>query len=295
MQDLRVHVTNFLGHGVTRRKNELDGDISLFSLDIEGYAVCIEQVYLPTHKNLKQLKGGKIPTTEIVVKNVKTTDVSKALKISDRLCWLMTFIGLTMSCRYKYEYPDGNPIEERNVIGSLHSFRTTLELRNGPAIQTLLQNGYAPFKKYEKSRDLRAVFGYLANAHSHPMPLQFKLLGCFVILESLKSTYAEVSQIPFIRGAYRKGINPTKNSPSYSFEELLNMMLGEYGLKIGLRRIIKLRNDIVHTGYTKRSFDSQVKQFDRINDILRIYLLKLIEYEGSYPIYSKANRSYGEV
>lgn len=284
MQDLRVFVTNFLASG-----------IGVITLEVDGYEVELEQVFNLSVKEINKFKGQKVPTTEILVKSVKPKDVKRVLKLCDRLCWLMSLAGLSMSARFKYEYPDGQPVEERNVIGSLNTFRPTLNLRDRAAIKTYLQNGYSQFKKYETSRDLRAVIGYLTTAHSHQIPLQFQLLGCFVVLESLKSTFADVKSIPFIAGGYRKGPNPTRKSKKYSFEDLLKMMLQEQSLRYGLRKIVKLRNDIVHTGYTKRTFNHQLDQFERVNDILRVYLLKLLSYQGTYPIYSSANRSYGEI
>lgn len=295
MQDLRVYVSNFLANGASSRKNDSGDYVGVLTLEVDGYSVELEQVFVPIGKDVKKHNGKKIGTTEIIVRKVESKDTKKVLKMCDRLCWLMTLAGLTMSCRYAYDYPDGQRREERTVIGSLNKFRPTLNLEDGKSVQTYMQNGYSQFKKYEKARDLTAVINYLANAHSHEMPLQFKLLGCFVVLESLKSTFAENSSIPFIAGSYRKGKNPTRKSPKYTFEELVKMMLREQGLKFGLRRIIKLRNDIVHTGYTKRTFKHQLTQFERINDILRVYLLSLLNYEGEYPVYSKANSFYNEI
>lgn len=293
MHDLRAFVSNFPAAGTAARIDESGNRIEFLRLDLEGYQVEVQQVFVPRPRKLKEFRGQKISTTEILVRGVKEKHLSKALKMCDRLCWLMSLAGLTMACRYAYEYPDGMAKNKGPVIGALNIFRPTLELANAQAIETYLQNGYLPFKKYEKRRDLRAVVSYLANVHSHEMPLQLKLIGCFVVLESLKATYASEQSIPFINGAFRKGQN--RKSPVYKFEELLMLMFQEYGVKYGLKRIIKLRNDIIHTGYTTRPFKQQLKQFDRVNDILRVYLLKLLEYEGDYPVFSKANRKYREL
>lgn len=55
-------------------------------------------------------------------------------------------------------------------------------------------------------------------------------------------------------------------------------------MKRGLKRIIKLRNEIIHSGLSRLSFSSKISLYNRGHDIIREYLLRLLNYQGRYYI-----------
>ena len=115
----------------------------------------------------------------------------------------------------------------------------------------------------------------------------------FVALENLKGTYAKSKGIPYHGGYFRKAdgqqcLNLSR-APKYSFEELLELMFKEKGIKKGLKRIITLRNDIIHSAISKRPFNSQLKTYEACHEIIRKYILRLLEFNGSYQSYENPN------
>ena len=113
-------------------------------------------------------------------------------------------------------------------------------------------------------------------------------------LESLKSTFARVENIPFVKGHFRKLSNPPKpnprNEPTISFQEMLELMLGKVGIQNApLAQIVNLRNDIIHNGITQQTDPTNRKIFEISQDLLREYLLRLLNYQGSFFLYSNPN------
>ena len=126
------------------------------------------------------------------------------------------------------------------------------------------------------------------------LPLEVKLGQMFIILENLKSTYANYSEIPFISGFYRELSIPPKSNPKkekrLSFENLLSQMLIDVNIKVSLKRIIRLRNEIIHFGLSRKPSSSLNKNYDFCHDVVREYLLKTMGYNGNFWIYSSACR-----
>ena len=72
-------------------------------------------------------------------------------------------------------------------------------------------------------------------------------------------------------------------------------MLNEVGMKKGLKRIIRLRNEIIHSGLSRKSHRAQFTMYEKIHDIIREYLLRLLKYHGNYLIYSSASNTIAKL
>ncbi len=53
-----------------------------------------------------------------------------------------------------------------------------------------------------------------------------------------------------------------------------------------LSAIVKLRNEIIHSGISQISFEHQKEIYDNCQDLIREYFLRLLGYTGDFRLYS---------
>lgn len=290
MADLRAQLMNYLGcgHEMTRYGKKSIRDTLVF--ECEGLPIKIVQREEIITNPRSVPSGQLIITSKAIIPNVLREDVSSSLEILDRVCWLLSFAGLSMVGRAGYEYPDGSGnIFSHAVIGEANYFRPTIEISDGEEVIGFIHDCYEKYKALEDKRKLRAVIHYLIEAERRRQPLEIKLIIAFTILESLKDTFARDERIPYIKGFFKKVPRPAKGSDRYGFEELLSMMLRKAGMRKGLRRIVALRNEIIHSGISRKSYSWKNGMYDYMHDIIREYLLRIMEYRGNYLVYSSGS------
>jgi hypothetical protein len=62
-----------------------------------------------------------------------------------------------------------------------------------------------------------------------------------------------------------------------------------------LKRIVKLRNEIIHSGLSQRSHPQGWVMYEKIHDLLREYILRLLGFHGTYLVYSSASNAQAAV
>lgn len=294
MSDLRAYVANCLigGHTITQNGGSWTRDT--VELNCDGQIVVLKQKAGVVTGSVSELRGRFCETTEILVKNIPPDDVPKTLAVIDRICWLLSFAGLSSVLCYSYDYPDGSIHKVRDtVLRVANFFRPTLEIRDGGVIKSFVEQTYPNFVRLEKSRKLNVVIDYLLQAERQNQPTECRLIFAFVLLESLKDTYARSKAIPYLKGFFRKQSTP--NGAKYSFEELLHMMFREVRMRRGLKRIVKLRNEIIHSGLSQRSHHQRWVMYEKVHDLLREYILRLLGFHGTYLVYSSASNAQATI
>lgn len=290
MSDLRAYLANCLigGHTITQNGSAWTRDTVEF--DCDGKIVVLKQKASVVTGSVSDLRGRFCETSEIPVKNVTPNEVPKTLAVIDRICWLLSFAGLSRVLCYGYDYPDGGVHQVRHtVFGVAQFFRPTLEISDGSVIKSFVEQTYPDFVRLAKSRKLNVVIDYLLQAERQNQPTECRLIFAFVLLENLKDTYARSKAIPYLKGFFRK--QPRPNGPKYSFEELLQMMFREVRMRRGLKRIVKLRNEIIHSGLSQKSHHQRWVMYEKIHDLLREYILRLLGFHGNYLVYSSASNA----
>ena len=171
---------------------------------------------------------------------------------------------------------------------------------DGTAVREFLERTWGGFRRESRRRKLTAVIEYLVTAERRDQPIEVQLLLVFVCMENLKATFARSSGIPetkrgFHRVSSGRAATMTRQqlerSPKYGFEALLRQMLKDVGMTRGLKRLISLRNQIIHQGLSTWPAKSRFKAYETCHDILREYLLRLLGFKGSYLVYSRASRT----
>jgi hypothetical protein len=246
-------------------------------LRLAGFDVHIVQI-----DNPRVIGTNCVYTTNIIVDRVSKSNITPAKRLVDGVCWLLSFATLSPVACFSYLSPgrsSGGPVRP-----GLQCLRSTVDVSDGSIVRKFLEQTYAPYCRFRRTRRLNVIFDYLVSAEREPRIIDIQFLLAFITLESLKDTYAKSKKYHFISGRYRKG--PTKNSQEYHFRELIEGMLKEVKMSIGLKRLIRFRNIIVHSGVMQRTGKSKLRIYARVHDLIREYLLRLLGYRGPYNSHS---------
>ena len=296
MSDLRAHVCNCLvkGESVTDREDgSFIRDHIQFSLD--GITYDLYQKKEVIFESASNFKNCWNHTTDIIARAIDEDDVDGVkTKIVD-ICNLLSFVCGSRVWPFEYEFPDGPMMgSHSSMLGTTESFRPVLEIVDGKAVRVFIEKTWFQYQKLKRKRKLPEIIDYLVKAELPQQPVELKLLIVFIVLEGLKDTYAKVNRIPFIKGRFKKVSTPprpnVKKEPPYGFEELLTLMLKDVKIRKGLKRIVGLRNEIIHSGLSRRSDDSNWRTYENSQDIVREYILRLLGYTGSWYPYSTPNK-----
>lgn len=242
------------------------------------------------HRNVVQreiepLKGTLCETSTVEVEGVSQNQVDKVLKTLENICWLLSFACQSNILCYGHEFKATKHF--KSVSGSTNYFRPPIEINDGTAVKSFIEQTYPIFHKLNKRRKLSVIFDYLVQADKLNQPSEIRLLLLFVTLESLKDTYAKEFGLPYIDGFYRKPPKKQgKKGDTYKFDELLNMMMRSANMHRSLKQVVALRNEIIHSGLSRKSHSQQWRMYERIQDIIREYLIRVLEYDGKFFTYS---------
>ena len=201
------------------------------------------------------------------------------------------------------DYEDGS--WSRNVLSCrLTKYRVRIiqhreilsgRLKPGGFVHTYLETVWSTYRRQKRPRKLDEVIQMLAIAELPSQLLETQLIQIFVVMENLKYTYARAKKYPFIEGFFRKISSPPKPNPKkepvLGFERLLGETLSDVSMKPNLNRVIDLRNEIVHSGLSRKPPRTLIRTYEICQDIVREYWLRLLGYDGEYLIYSQACRA----
>lgn len=295
MATLRAYLCNCLIGGRSAAEHA-DGGLRKDTIiwNLNGYDVHLQQKKNIVSGDISKLIGTICYTTDVVAHGVRPKDRQKAM---DTVCDLSILLSLVCESRiwpFRWEYFDGRRSYADNPsTGTAQFYRPPLNIRDGDTVHSFVATVWQSYSRVKKKRRIRELVHYLCLMELPENPLQLKLIIAFTILENLKDTWARSRRIPFAGGFFRKVSSPPKanpkKEPKYAFEDMLREMLREMKMRRGLRRIIKLRNDLIHSGLSRRSDRTQFRIYDVCRDIIREYLLRLIGYSGDYHLYSDPN------
>jgi hypothetical protein len=229
----------------------------------------------------RDFQGAFVPTSDVFVRNVPRHRERQAIEVVTDICWLLSLASTSAVVPYQTHY-EGRT-HGWSVAAAFNEFRAPIEVYDGKTVETFVQACYPQFRRLKRRRKLPTAIDYLVYGHLPSMPLEVKLLIAFTVLEHLKSTWARTQGIPLIAGFYRKldtTGHATRRSPRWSFDELVRAMLTEVKMRAALRRIVPLRNRLIHSGMTRLTVTRSFNLFGGIVDTLHKYLFRLLGYRG---------------
>lgn len=245
-----------------------------------------------------QLKGVFNYTTDIVVADPKSQ--ARGERIASNVSDLLSLASMSQVRPFHFDFGAG-PYGPLMTYGVTSYYRPTIEMQDGADIKAFLECCWSGYRRECRRRRLTEAIEYLVTAERPGLPIEVQLLLIFSCLECLKTTFARSRSIPESRRGFHR-VTPTfartltrrqlEKQRTFGFEDLLRQMLGDVGMKRGLKRLIRLRNQIIHQGLSTWSHKSKFKAHDTCHDILREYLLRLMNYKGEYLVYSSGSRTH---
>jgi len=279
------------------------------TIQCDGFTFKFKQIDI----SLKQqdfLNQTKI-TTKITIENVEKEQVERILEIIDNICWLLSFTQQTPICRHGYKISSyENWITCKGV--HINPINNIIE-NSGNEIRQFLEQTYPIFQKLKYCRQLTVVFSYLCEAQRNPLALEASLILHYVLIENLKHTFAldnqyEYSGQYFIHKNFPHLENPPQDIENYwppkgkrkkyihkvhgqvtSTEMTLRMFETANLNRVDISPLLTKRHKMIHEGillpfgdinYSKQALED----LHNVSDLLRYYLLTLLNYKGSYSL-----------
>jgi hypothetical protein len=286
MSELVVYVSNCLIDGEEVTTN-FDGSRTrdIITLNINGWQVLLRQA---PERHAQNFKGKFVAVTSLHFPDTEEGEIPLLLELSDRLCEILSFATESRVLVYGHDYPEVGTLQQRHsVIGTVGAFRPPFDPFDGAAIKHFIEKCFTPYLQNRDLRCLHVVFDYLYHAGINGLAIEVKLASLFILLENLKYTYAHQAVYPFINGFFRQ-IGATTASPGskVSFETLITKMLSVFGMNRDMAQIVRLRNELIHSGLIAIDVNDRLALFEEIQDIIREYILRLLRFQGEYFCYT---------
>ena len=228
----------------------------------------------------RKLIGKFIDSTQIVAKNIPDTSLKKLIETIHKITVLLSLATDSQVRFYKWVNTSDSSLQQWTVNGVYSYFRPPLCTVNSQYIVQLIEGSYSTFERIEISHKLRAAVDFFVTSEALTLPVELKLATIFILLENLKSSYADINGYIFKNGSY------IKNGKKGTFKSLLVEMFHSVGISPELSKVVKLRNEIIHSGLSQLDFEEQYNIFSFCKELSGEYLLRLLNYDGVFYLHT---------
>jgi len=274
----------------------------------EGYIFEFKQIDI--HFNQYKFLNQQKITTVVKILNVQSTEIESILQIIDDLCWLLSFCQQSYVCRAGYKYDSGE--HWHGTLGTINNKNNIIENR-GQDIRYFIEQVYPTFKKLKSKRQLTVIFGYICEAYRPSLAYEISLISHYVAIENLKQTFALDKGYKYSRGYFSHKDYPALDvapkdlenyfPPTRKTKQYIHKKFGQVGSAEMTRRMfedigisrdnpmvkfsLKNRNDLIHEGLVfpfghENYFEKAENDFHNVSNLLRKYILTLLNYKGEY-------------
>jgi hypothetical protein len=234
-------------------------------------------------------RGQAFHTTNLCVRNISEAQFQDVETVATEVAELLSFA--TSSPVTKFGYDFGSKGLRAGVMGQIEYFRPAIDTVRGDLVRSFLEKTWLKYHDLRARRKINLAFSYYVLSQQSGQPMELLLVVSFVLLENLKHHFALDKGYPFIKGYFRRrGAIASKPGPSRKFEDLLKEMFQEVGMSPNMTLIIELRNDLIHSGLSTKPQSKQTAIYDACQDIIREYVLRVLDYTGEYCPFSAPNR-----
>lgn len=267
------------------------GYLDTIKLHLGQFDLELVEVPAIVTRNLGESKGEAVYTTDLYIRGISANQFDAAERLASEVAELLSLAACSMVMKFGYQFHDtDHEGQEQLITGHLQYFRPVIHTHSGASIREFLERTWPTYQRLRDVRKLNIAFQYHAWAQASGPPMELNLLTTFALLENLKHTFAIEQGYPFIKGFFRShGATNSQPGRSRSFRSLLQEMLKAVGMTPNLDAIIDMRNELVHSGLSLLSMAGYRNVHGASHDILREYLLRLLQYSGSYFSYSSPN------
>ncbi len=278
--ELVCYLSNFLAVGIETTEKEKGGWIrNKIPLSVAGLNIEIIQDPKFININQTELRGQFVESTKLIVKNVDESNLEPVLTIVKNISNLLSFATSSEVCFYGWSIDGTQQSHQWSVRARYCSFRAPFCCVDTSNIKMLIETCYESYSQIHQPRALNVVVNMLNTPEVNNLQLELKLATMFILLENLKSTYADSKGYKF------KGCYKTVDNKNYTFESLLLEMFCVVKMDVSLTKIKSLRNEIIHSGLSKVSIDEKVAIYADCRDIVTEYFLRLIGFKGDFSPY----------
>ncbi len=252
------------------------------------YRVTIQQEQSACRPPTDEQKGLSLDTTLVTVHNLPDGEHSRGERIAHDIAALLSFA--TMSQVRARAFWQGQSDWAYSTVGQSVYFRPTLNTHNGGDVRRFLESAWPTYRLLRGPRKLNVVIEYIVSADIPGQPLEASAIQALVALECLKAAWAAHKGIPFVEGLFRApaGWPRKKAGRRLSIEDLVRAAFAEVGMQRGIRRLVNVRNALVHGGLVRCRFETLEHYYEQCHDLVREYLLRLLGYSGEFYRYSRS-------
>lgn len=306
MQKLEVFLVNLFMMGETCSTSKL---LDTTVIQCDGFIFEFKQHDIKLKQN--DFLNKTIITTTVTIQNIIDAQVLQVLEIIDDLCWLLSFAQQSPVRRHGHKI--GSTGQWSNCSGILiNPLSSIIEMRSDE-IRKFIEQVYPTFKELKLPRQLTVVFEYLCAANRSSLALEISLISHYVAIENLKNTFALNNQYEY-SGQYftHKDFPHLENPPPASDIEnywqpkgkrkkYVHKIFGQVSLTEITKRMFEAtnfnreeitpfltkRHTMIHEGILlpfgdPNYMEQAIEDRRNVSDLLRKYLLTLLNYKGSY-------------
>jgi len=287
MADYRALIANCIIGGELFTRDGARRVRNLLRLRIDELDIEILQKPDTITGTFEEFQHRTVYTTDLIIRDLPRESFDRAQLVARDISELLSLATSSEVAVFGYEYPDVSAVAACHaIVGQVQHFRPLLPTGRGEVIRSFLEQTWPTFRRLRDTRQLNIAFDYYTLSEKEK-PIEIKLIATFVLFENLKHTFALERGYPYIKGYFRDfGGTRASPGPRKTFEDLLNEMLTSVGMEVDMSEVVRLRNELIHSGIANLSLDDKLRMYKYCQDILREYFLRLLNYTGEYQRYS---------
>lgn len=210
-------------------------------------------------------------TSKLVLKIQNLLELQNMENLVDDICWLLSFAqGKTVN----WIYWDGIDVNGR-VVESHYRYSKTGAYTGGPYlidpdeasdIKYFLTKTFSKFEQVKDEWELLSVIGYILESKEHST-IQIKFILLFIALATLVSSFnrkfgSHGTFKPSLKALLEDGLKIKDYDPKFPFMEI--------------------RNQIIKTGKLPGDFNTNIKEYFNLLNLIERIVLKILDYDGYY-------------
>ena len=257
----------------------------LIRLSLDGRALELrQQPGVIREKSSSDLRGQWRHTTDLLVLETPESERDQANELTEKVAELLSLATASEVVVAGWDHAVGGSTGfRRSTGGAINYSLPVIDTGDGVEVRRFFERVWGGYGRERRRRNLPAVFHYLALAEREGTPMELKLAILSIVLEQLKHSFAVSNGYEFMRASFHVPgtVKPT-DATRRGFAMLLREMFAGVGMSPSISAFVDLRNEILHSGLSARPFNELVMLEGEILALIREYLLRLIEYTGTF-------------
>ncbi len=286
MSDYLARLANCTLSGIEFTEGTKDGRPwrfrNLIRLNVEGFELELHQdTSLPPNRS--KLKGHWVHTTDLYVRNVDSHNLQQLNVVIDNVCDLLSFATESRVLPYGYEYPAGSGLGgTTSTVGTVQTGRSPFA--EPEQAKQLVETCYGSYVALRHRRRLHVTIDYIHHSVKAGLAREVQIGLACICFESLRHNWALDTGYQHIDGFFReKAATTARPGNPVGLKRHIAEMFTEVRMSSDPERIVKIRNEVLHTGLYGDVQNDDTYEF--LETTLREYFLRVVEYRGHFMPY----------